>query len=66
MFRNYLLIAIRNLIRQKGFSAINIIGLGVGMACFILIMLWVRHEVSYDRFNEKADRLFRLVQTQHY
>jgi len=66
MFRNYLLIAIRNLIRQKGFSAINIIGLGVGMACFILILLWVRHEVSYDRFNEKADRLFRLVQTQHY
>jgi putative ABC transport system permease protein len=66
MFRNYLLIAIRNLIRQKGFSAINIIGLGVGMACFILILLWVRHEVSYDRFNEKADRLFRLIQTQHY
>ena len=66
MFRNYLLIAIRNLIRQKGFSAINIVGLGVGMACFILITLWVRHELSYDRFNEKADQLYRLVQTQHY
>jgi ABC-type antimicrobial peptide transport system permease subunit len=66
MFRNYLIIAVRNLFRQKGFSAINIIGLGVGMACFILILLWVRHEVSYDRFNEKSDRLYRLVQTQHY
>jgi ABC-type antimicrobial peptide transport system permease subunit len=66
MFRNYILIAFRNLSRQKGFSVINIIGLGVGMACFILILLWVRHEISYDRFNEKADRLYRLVQTQHY
>lgn len=66
MFRNYLLIAIRNLTRQKGFSAINIIGLGIGMACFILIFIWVRHELSYDRFNEKSDRLYRLVQTQHY
>ncbi len=66
MLRNYLLIAIRNLIRQKGYSAINIIGLGIGMACFIMIILWVRHELSYDRFNKKADQLFRLVQTQHY
>lgn len=66
MFKNYLTIAFRNLIRQKGFSAINIIGLGVGMACSILIFLWVRHEVSYNRFNEKSDRIFRLVQTQHY
>jgi putative ABC transport system permease protein len=60
------MIALRNLLRQKGFSAINIIGLSVGMACSILILLWVRHEVSYNRFNEKADRLYRLVQTQYY
>jgi putative ABC transport system permease protein len=66
MFRNYLLIAIRNLLRQKGFSSINIIGLSVGIACFLLIMLWVRHEISFDRFNEKADRIYRLVQTQYY
>lgn len=66
MFRNYLTIAIRNLLRQKGFSIINILGLSVGMACAILIFLWVIHELSYNRFNEKADRLFRLVQTQHY
>lgn len=66
MFKNYLVIACRNLIRQKGFSAINIIGLGAGMACSILIFLWISNEVSYNRFNLKADRLFRLVQTQHY
>ncbi len=66
MFRNYLVIAFRNLVRQRGFSAINITGLGVGMACSILIFLWVRNEISYNRFNEKADRLYRLVQTQHY
>ncbi len=54
MFRNYLVIAFRNLLRQKGFSAINIIGLSAGMACSILILLWVRHEVSYNRFNEKV------------
>ena len=66
MFKNYILIAFRNLLRQKGFSAINIIGLSVGMACSILILLWVSHELSYNRFNEKADRLYRLVQTQHY
>ena len=66
MFRNYFVIAFRNLLRQKGFSAINIIGLGVGMACSILILLWIQDELSCNRFNEKADRLFRLVQTQHY
>ena len=66
MFRNYLIIAFRNLWRQKEFSAINIIGLGVGIACSILILLWVKNELSYNRFNEKADRLYRVVQTQHY
>ena len=66
MFSNYVTIALRNLLRQRGFSAINITGLGVGMACAILILLWVKHEISYNRFNEKSDRIFRLVQTQHY
>jgi putative ABC transport system permease protein len=66
MFRNYITIAFRNLWRQKGFSAINIIGLSAGMACSILILFWVRNEVSYNRFNGKADRIYRLVQTQHY
>lgn len=66
MFRNYTMIAFRNLLRQKGFSAINIIGLSVGMACSILILLWVRNELSYNRFNKNVDQLYRLVQTQHY
>jgi putative ABC transport system permease protein len=60
------MIALRNLLRQKGFSAINIIGLSAGMACSILILLWVSNELSYNRFNKKADQIYRLVQTQHY
>lgn len=66
MFRNYLITAIRNLIRQKGFSIINISGLAIGMAISILIFLWVQNELSYDKFNDNSDSLFRLVQTQHY
>ncbi len=66
MFRNYFISAFRNLIRQKGFSIINISGLAIGMAIAILIYIWVQHELSYDKFNTKYDRLFRLVQTQHY
>jgi len=66
MFRNYLITSIRNLIRQKEFSIINISGLAIGMAISILIFLWVKHELSYNKFNENADRLYRLVQTQYY
>ena len=66
MIRNYLLTAFRSLLRYKGHSVINIAGLAIGMACSILIMVWVAHELSYDRFNEKSDRLYRLVQTQYY
>ncbi len=66
MFRNYLISMIRNLIRQKGFSIINILGLTIGMAIAILIYIWVTNELSYDKFNQKVDNLYRLVQTQHY
>lgn len=58
MFRNYLKIAWRNLVRNKSFSAINILGLAIGMASTILILLWIQHEVSYDRFHEKKDRIY--------
>lgn len=61
MFRSYLKVALRALIRQKGYSFINILGLTIGMACFILIGLWVKDELSFDRFHEKKDRIFRLV-----
>lgn len=60
MFRNYLKTAWRNLIRKKGFSAINIIGLSIGMAAVILIALWVQNESSYDRFYKDSDRLYQV------
>ena len=60
MFKNYFRIALRNLWRNKGFSAITIFGLAIGMATCLLITLFVTDELSYDRFNEKADRIFRI------
>ena len=61
MLTNYLKIAYRTLLRQKGYAAINVVGLAVGLACFILIGLFVRFELSYDRFHEKADRIYRIA-----
>ncbi len=55
MLRNYLKIAIRNMKRHKGYSLINISGLAIGMACCILILLYVTDELSYDNFHEKAE-----------
>lgn len=60
MLRNYLRIAQRYLLRYKTYSAINIFGLAVGVTCCILIMLFVRSEFSYDRWNSKAGRIYRL------
>ena len=61
MLRNYLKIAWRNLLRNKTFTAINIIGLAVGLATCLLIVLFVMHELSYDRYNTHADRLYRMT-----
>jgi putative ABC transport system permease protein len=61
MFKNYLKIALRNLLRHKGYSFINIAGLAVGITCCLLILLFVQDELSYDRYHEKADRIYRLV-----
>ena len=61
MFRTFLVIAVRNLKKHKGFSFINIIGLTLGMACCILIMLWVQDELSFEDFHHKADRIARVV-----
>ncbi|MBS1661744.1 MAG: ABC transporter permease [Bacteroidetes bacterium] len=58
MFQNYLKIAIRNLLRNKSFSAINISGLAIGMASALLILLWIQNELSYDRTYPKTDRLY--------
>lgn len=60
MIRNYLKIAWRNLVKNKIFSFINIAGLATGLACFILIALYVVDELSYDRYNEKASRIYRV------
>lgn len=61
MVRNFLKISFRNFTRNKLFSIINIVGLSIGMAAFILIMLWIRDELSYDRFHEDATRICRLI-----
>ncbi len=60
MIKNYMKVAWRNLIKNKVFSLINIVGLATGLTCFILITLYVSDEISYDRFNEKADRIYRI------
>ncbi len=61
MLRNYFVVALRNLIRNRAFSAINITGLALGLATCLLIGLYVGHELSYDRFHEKAGRIVRVV-----
>ena len=61
MFRNYLTIAIRNLLRHRMYSAINILGLAVGLTCSTLILLYLQHEFSYDRHHTKADRIYRVI-----
>lgn len=63
MLKNYLKIAIRNLHKHKGYAVINIGGLAIGMACCLLILLFVRHESRYDRFHENGDRIVRLGMT---
>ncbi len=61
MFKNYFKIAVRNFRRNKLFSIVNIVGLAFGIATCLLITIFVQHELSYDRYNEKADRIVRVV-----
>lgn len=63
MFSNYLKVAIRNLLRQKGFSFINIFGLALGISCTALIGMWVNDELSYDRFHNDYEHLYRITAT---
>lgn len=65
MFKNYFKIALRNIQRQKGYAFINIAGLGVGMACMILILLYVSYEFSYERHNPNAHRVYRIYVEHH-
>jgi putative ABC transport system permease protein len=61
MFKNYFIVAWRNLSRNKIYSFINIAGLSIGLACAMLIILYVKDEVSYDRFHSKANNIYRIV-----
>ncbi|TDW97410.1 ABC transporter permease [Dinghuibacter silviterrae] len=61
MLRNYIIVALRSLWKNKGFSAINIAGLALGMACSLLIVLWVKDEKSVDAFHAQGDRLYRIT-----
>ena len=60
MFRNYIKTAFRNIVKSKFYSSLNIIGLAVGLATCLLILVYVLDELSYDRYNANADRIFRV------
>lgn len=60
MFYSYLVIAFRNLQRQKFYAALNIIGLSLGITSFLFVLLFIRDELNYDRFNENADNIYRM------
>lgn len=66
MIRNYLLIAIRNIFRNKLFSIVNLLGLAFGITSSLFILLWVADEMSYDKFHEHHERLYRVMENQHY
>ena len=66
MFKNYFKIAWRNLVKSKGYSAINIGGLAVGMAVAILIGLWVYDELSYDKYHKNYDRIAQVMQSANF
>ena len=66
MLRNYLKIAYRNLLKNKVFSLINILGLAIGMAACLLILQYVSFEMSYDNFHEKGDRIYRIDVAWYY
>ncbi len=61
MLRNYAVISFRNAVKNIGFSLIALLGLGIGLACFILILAYVRFEMSYDRFHENSGRVYRVI-----
>ncbi len=66
MFKNYFKTAIRSLWKNKGYSFLNIFGLGIGIACAGLIFLWVKDELNFDKFNAKKDLLYYVRENQKY
>ncbi len=60
MLKNYFKVAIRNLLRHKAYSFINVMGLAIGLTCCLLLFIYVQDELSYDRFHAKSDRIYRV------
>ncbi len=61
MIQNYIKIALRNILKNKGYAAINIIGLAMGLACCLLIVIYLQNELSYDRYHDNKERIYRIV-----
>ena len=66
MIQNFFKIAIRNILRHKGFTFINVTGLAVGLAASLLILLWVQDEFSFEKFNRNAESIYRVEEDQFY
>ncbi|MEO6454926.1 MAG: ABC transporter permease, partial [Ginsengibacter sp.] len=66
MFKNYLKIAARNLLKRKGYTLLNIIGLATGMAVCLLIVLFIQSELSFDNFHKNGDQVYRMVLERKY
>ena len=62
MFKNHLKIAWRNLLKDRQFTLLNVLGLSAGLACALLIFLWVNDERSYDKFFEHDDQLYQVME----
>ena len=62
MFTHYLTIAVRNLVKYKSYALNNVLGLTIGFACSISILLYVQNELSYDRYHKNAERIYRIVE----
>ncbi|MBC8415954.1 MAG: ABC transporter permease [Candidatus Cloacimonetes bacterium] len=61
MFKNYFKLALRNIVRQKGFSFINIVGLAIGLACCLIILLFIQYEFSYEEMHHDLDNIYRVL-----
>ena len=60
MLKNFIITAVRSLLRNKSYLIVNVLGLAIGLTSFIFISMYVLHELSYDRFHSKSDRIYRV------
>jgi hypothetical protein len=65
MFKNYFIVALRQIKKNRGFSLLNILGLTIGLTCAILISLWVQDEVSYNKFHKKYEHRYQVFEKQN-